>query len=89
MKKKQDPLMLVIYGVIVLFILYFAAVIGTALELSIDDNGGLDITRLSTSIESVMTDTGTVMSRLADTSSMTFVFVIFSAFAIGLYALMK
>ena len=89
MKKKQDPLMLVIYGVIVLFILYFAAVIGTALELSIDDNGGLDITRLSTSIESVMTDTGTVMSRLADTSSMTFVFVIFSAFAIGMYALMK
>ncbi|MDE7193953.1 MAG: type IV secretory system conjugative DNA transfer family protein [Oscillospiraceae bacterium] len=59
------------------------------MELSIDDNGGLDITRLSTSIESVMTDTGTVMSRLADTSSMTFVFVIFSAFAIGLYALMK
>ena len=49
----------------------------------------MDITRLSTSIESVMTDTGTVMSRLADTSSMTFVFVIFSAFAIGLYALMK
>lgn len=89
MKKKQDPLMLVIYGVIVLFILYFAAVIGTALELSIDDNGGLDITQLSTSIESVMTDTSTVMSRLADTSSMTFVFVIFSAFAIGLYALMK
>ena len=89
MKKKQDPLMLVIYGIIVLFILYFAAVIGTALELSIDDNGGLDITRLSTSIESVMTDTSTVMSRLADTSSMTFVFVIFSAFAIGIYALMK
>ncbi len=89
MKKKQDPLMLVIYGVIVLFILYFAAVLGTALELSMDDNGGLDITKFSTSIESVMTDTNTVISRLADTSSMTLVFVIFSAFAIGLYALMK
>lgn len=49
----------------------------------------LDIAKFAASIESVMTDTELVMSRLADTSSMAFIFVIFAAFAIALYALMK
>ena len=37
MKKKQDPLMLLIYGIILVFVLYFAAGLGTAMDISVNE----------------------------------------------------
>ena len=89
MKKKLDPLTLVIYGVIVLFILYFAAAIGTAIDLSLTEDGSLDFNRLLSSIESTLADTSTVMTHLTNVNSNAFGFVIGAAFSIGIYVLMK
>lgn len=89
MKKKQDPIILVIYGAIVLFVLYFAAALGTAIDLSLKDDGSLDFNLLTSSIEATLTDTKTVFSHLTDTSSKAFVITFIAAVAIGIYALMK
>lgn len=88
-RKKSDPLMLVIYSAIALFILYFAAALGTAMDLSINEDGTMDFQAFTSSIESTLTDTGTVMSHLVDTSSKAFAFAMFAAFGVGIYALMK
>lgn len=88
-KKKTDPLMLVIYGAIALFILYFAAALGTAMDLSLAEDETLDFQAFTSYIESTLTDTKTVMSHLVDTSSKAFAFTIFVAFGVGIYALMK
>ncbi|MGN0679243.1 MAG: hypothetical protein ACI4JS_06230, partial [Oscillospiraceae bacterium] len=88
-RKKQDPLMLVIYGAIVLFILYFAAGLGTAMDLSLKEDGSLDFTLLMSSVETTLTDTKTVMSHLTDTKSKAFALTFIAAFALGIYIMLK
>lgn len=89
-KKKQDPLMLAIYGIIVVFIIYAAAALGTAMDISINpENGELDFNFLMANIESTMTDTELVLSHLIDTSSYGFMIPIFTLFALGIYVLLK
>lgn len=90
MKKKQDPLMLVIYGLIVVFVLYFAAAIGTAMDLSANkDTGELDFNVLGSSLESTVVNTDLVMSHITDVSSYGFKIPIMTAFGVGIYVLLK
>lgn len=90
MKKKQDPLMLVIYGILLLFALYFAAGIGTAMDMSIDETtGGLDFNTLGTSLEATIVDTDLVFSHLADTNTYGFKITLVSAVGIALYVMLK
>ncbi len=89
MKKKQDPLILVIYGVIAIVILYFAAAIGTAMDLSMTESGELDFSILTNVLESTMTDTGLVLEHFTDFSSYGFQIALFAAVAMALFALMK
>ena len=88
-KKKADPLTLVIYGVIVLFILYFAAALGTAVDLSLSDDGSIDFSKLSSSLEQSITNTDAIISHITNTSSNAFGFVLGTAFAIAVYIIMK
>lgn len=88
-KKKPDALTIAIYGVIVAAILYLAAGLGAALDLSVDDAGKLEFSEFGSKFESTLTDTGEVFSHLADTKSYTFQLTIFATFAVGIYALMK
>lgn len=89
MKKKKDPLMLVIYAVIALFGLYFAAALGTAMDTSLDEKGGLDFTAFGNNIESTMTDTDLVFSHLVDTSSYGFKIPLIGTVAAALYIMLK
>lgn len=89
MKKKQDPLMLIIYGVIALFVLYFAAAIGTAMDLSLTESGELDFSLLMGQLESTLTKTDEVFAHFTDFSSYGFQIPLVAAVAIGLYVLLK
>ena len=64
MKKKKDPLTIVLYAVIVLFVLYAAAALGTSVDLSLNPEGKLNFDGLGTVIENTLTDTGLVMTHL-------------------------
>lgn len=90
MKKKQDPVMLAIYGILLLFVLYFAAGIGTAMDISVDEEtGGLDFNALGTSLETTIVDTDLVFSHLADTNTYGFKITLISAVGIAIYVLLK
>lgn len=89
MKKKKDPLMLVIYAVIALFGLYFAAALGTAMDTSLDEKGGLDFTAFGNNIESTMTDADLVFSHLVDTSSYGFKIPLIGTVAAAIYIMLK
>ena len=88
-RKKTDPLMLAIYGIIALVILYVAAGFGTAMDLSLTESGELDFSLLMSQLESTITDTKTVFSHLADFSSYGFIMPLIAAISIGLYVLLK
>lgn len=89
MKKKQDPLVLIIYGAIALFILYAAAALGTALDLSVTPEGKMNFDGFDTRIESTLTNPKLVFSHAANTESKAFMFTVYAAMGVGLYALVK
>ncbi len=88
-KKKPDALTIAIYAVIVIAILYVAAGLGAALDLSKDEDGKIEFSDLGSKLEGTLTDTGTVFSMLTDTKSTAFQLTFFAAGGIGIYALMK
>ncbi len=88
-KKKPDALTIAIYAVIVIAILYVAAGLGAALDLSKNDEGEIDFSTFGSTFESTLTDTGKVFSKLTDTSSAAFQITFFTAGALGIYALLK
>lgn len=69
MKKKKDPLTIVLYAVIVLFALYAAAALGTTVDLSLNPEGKLNFDGFGTVIENTLTDTSLVMTHLKDSKS--------------------
>lgn len=82
--------MLAIYGILLLFVLYFAAGIGTAMDISVDEEtGGLDFNALGTSLETTIVDTDLVFSHLADTNTYGFKITLISAVGIAIYVLLK
>lgn len=89
MKKKQDPLMLLIYGIILVFVLYFAAGLGTAMDISVNEKGAMDFGKLSENLESTIMNTDLVLSHLTDTETFGFKITLISAIGISLYVLLK
>lgn len=88
-KKKPDALTIIIYAVIVITVLYVAAGLGAALDMSRQDGGEMDFSAFGSQFESTLTDVNTVLSQLKDTKSYAFQLTFFAAFALGIYALMK
>ncbi len=90
MKKKTDPLTILLYGFIVIAALYVAAALGAAMDISVDpDTGALDITNVMTEFETAVTAPETVGVYLIDFSSYSFKITLAAALAIGIYALLK
>lgn len=89
-KKKPDLLTIVIYGVLVIFVLYFAAGLGATLDLLTDaETGKIDFSEFGTQFEKSLTNTNMVFSQIVNLNSKAFLFALFAAGGIGIYALMK
>lgn len=88
-RKKPDLLTVIIYSVIVIAVLYVAAGLGAALDITKDDNGKIDFSAFGDRFEHTLTDTGAIFLQLKDTKSYAFQITFFAAFAVGIYALMK
>lgn len=88
-KKKPDMLTILLYAIIVFAVLYVSAGLGTAMDLSVDDEGVLDFNVLMTQFETVLTSTDTVGAHFTDFSSYSFKITLMVGFALGIYALMK
>ncbi len=88
-KKKPDALTIAIYAIIAVAVLYIAAGLGAALDLSKSEGGDVDFSDFGNQFESTLTKADVVFSQLKDTKSYAFQITLFAAFAIGIYALMK
>lgn len=88
-KKKPDLLTIVIYAAIVLALLYLAAGLGAALDLSKDENGALNFNAFGGEFEKILANPNAVFSQLANTQGAALQLTFFAAFAIGIYALLK
>lgn len=88
-KKKPDVLTITIYAVIVIAILYIAAGLGAALDLSKDESGTLNFTTFGGEFEKILTNPNVVFSNLTNTKGTALQLTFFAAFAIGIYALLK
>lgn len=88
-KKKPDIITVSIYGILALAGVYCVGSIGTALDLSLDDSGAVDFNLFSESLNTVMSDTNTVLSHMADFSSYAFKLSLVGVCVIAIYALMK
>lgn len=86
--KKADFMTISIYAVLAAFVIYFAAALGACLDLSLDENGKADFDNLANSLEATLMDTDLVFEQLKK-GEKALQFPIFTAFGIGLYALMK
>ncbi len=94
MKKKKSPLSLVLYGVIALLVIYVAAALGTALDLSVTVNPEtkkekVDFSNVVANFESSIKQPKEVFSHLQDQKSKTFALAGFGALGVVLFILMK
>lgn len=86
--KKPDFVTISIYAVLAVFVIYFAASLGACFDLSSDEEGKVDFDNLANSLETTLMDTELVFEQVkADGNAL--MFPLFTAFGIGLYALMK
>ena len=88
-KKKLDPITIAIYAIIVFAALYIAAGFGAALDLSKTDKGEIDFSSFTSNVEKTLASPETVFSSLSQPGSLSVTFALGTAFAIGIYALMK
>lgn len=86
--KKPDFVTISIYVVLAVFVIYFSAALGACFDLALDENGKADFDKLGNSLESTLMDTDLVF-ELVQSGGKAMQFPIFTAFGIGLYALMK
>lgn len=77
-----------IYAVLAAFGIYFAAALGACFDLSLDENGKADFDKLANSLEATLADTNLVFSMIKEKGN-ALIFPVYTAFGIGLYALMK
>lgn len=89
MKKKKSTLELVLYIIIALFVIYAAAALGTALDMSVTENGKTDFSQFSVNFENSLTQPKLVFSGLKDKKSKTFAFAALGTVGIVLFAMMK
>ncbi len=86
--KKPDFVTISIYAVLAVFVIYFSAALGACFDLSLNDDGKADFDLLANSLESTLMNTDLVF-ELVKSGGKAMQFPIFTAFGIGLYALMK
>lgn len=86
--KKPDFITISIYAVLAVFVIYFSAALGACFDLALDENGKADFDKLGNSLESTLMDTDLVFEKIGE-GGKAMQFPIFTAFGIGLYALMK
>ncbi|MBR5089600.1 MAG: hypothetical protein IK093_09230, partial [Ruminiclostridium sp.] len=87
-KKKADPLMIAIYAMLVIVALYMAAALGTAMDLSVDDNGKLNFNVFMPNIEAALSSPDIVFAHLRDKSGYSGKITLLVGVGIGIYALM-
>ena len=86
--KKPDFVTFSIYAVLAVFVIYFAAALGACFDLSTNEEGKVDFDNLANSLETTLMDTELVFEQVRAGGN-ALMFPIFTAFGIGLYALMK
>lgn len=86
--KKPDFVTISIYAVLAVFVIYFAASLGACFDLSSDEEGKVDFDNLANSLETTLMDTELVFEQVKAGGN-ALMFPLFTAFGIGLYALMK
>lgn len=86
--KKPDFVTISIYIVLAVFVIYFSAALGACFDLSLNEDGKADFDLLANSLESTLMDTDLVFEKIGE-GGKAMQFSIFTAFGIGLYALMK
>lgn len=89
MKKKKSTLELAVYFIIALLVIYAAAALGTALDMSVTEDGKTDLSQFSVNFESSLTQPKLVFSALKDKKSKTFALAAFGTVGIVLFAMMK
>ena len=86
--KKADFITVSIYAVLAAAALYVSAALGACVDLTADSEGKVDFARLTESFDSTLTDTALVFSQIRAGGN-ALKFPAFTAFGIGIYALMK
>lgn len=71
-----------------MFVIYFSAALGACFDLSLNDEGKADFDKLASSLESTLMDTDLVLEQVK-LKGKALMFPVYTAFAIGLYVLMK
>lgn len=89
MKKKKSTLELVVHIIIALFVIYAAAALGTALDMSVTEDGKTNFSQFSINFESSLTQPKLVFSALKDKKSKTFALAAFGTVGIVLFAMIK
>lgn len=89
MKKKKSTLELAVYVIIALLLIYAAAAVGSALDMSVTEDGKTDFSQFTANFESSLTQPGLIFSGLKDKKSKTFAFAAFGAVGLVLFVLMK
>lgn len=86
--KKPDFVTISIYIVLAVFVIYFSAALGACFDLSLNEDGKADFDLLANSLESTLMNSDLVFEKIGE-GGKAMQFPIFTAFGIGLYALMK
>ena len=86
--KKPDFVTISIYIVLAVFVIYFSAALGACFDLSLNEDGKADFDLLANSLESTLMNTDLIFGKIGE-GGKAMQFPIFTAFGIGLYALMK
>lgn len=86
--KKPDFVTISIYIVLAVFVIYFSAALGACFDLSLNEDGKADFDLLANSLESTLMNTDLIFEKIGE-GGKAMQFPIFTAFGIGLYALMK
>lgn len=86
--KKPDFVTISIYAVLAVFVIYFAASLGACFDLSTNEEGKVDFDNLANSLKTTLMDTELVFEQVKAGGN-ALMFPLFTAFGIGLYALMK
>lgn len=86
--KKPDFITISIYGVLVAFVIYFAAAVGACFDLFVDENGKADFDKLANSLETTLADTELVFEQVK-LKGKALIFPVYTTFGLGLYVLMK
>lgn len=89
-KKKKGILDLALYAAVILAVIYIAAALGTAMDVSVNpETGRTDYMQITGNFEAALTQPKVVLSGLKDKKSKTFAFAGFGAIGVVLFIMTK